>query len=121
MKKATIYDFARLCKAQKSCDNCPLIIMKGGKITVCAAIVKVCTDEANEMILKWCKGHPRKTRQSEFLKLFPNAKLFEGVIKIEPCKMESDMRYIPGDCCERHHVEDCFECSRKYWLAEVEE
>lgn len=58
------------------------------------------------------KCHPIKTRQSEFLKMFPNAPFYRGVVSIPPCSVEKEMR----ENCLRS---DCYECRRTYWLAEV--
>ena len=69
-------------------------------------------EEMISIVEQWAKGHPSKTRQSEFLKMFPNAPLYRGVVSIPPCSIEKEMR---GNCLMR----DCFECRRTYWLTEV--
>lgn len=53
----------------------------------CEDFIKQHPAEAVEIVERWGKEHPRKTRQSEFLKMFPNALIFEGVLKIEPCEL----------------------------------
>lgn len=60
---------------------------------------------------QWAKDHPVKTRQSEFLKMFPNAAIDDGVLCISPCKIEKDIVCVNGKSCN--------ECCREYWLAEV--
>lgn len=51
-----------------------------------------------------------KTRQSEFLKAYPNA----NVSRIQPCAIEGkNFR-----CCDVS--ESCLECTRAYWAQEVE-
>lgn len=58
---------------------------------------------------------PKKTRQSEFLKAYPNAKLIDGkVLSISPCLID-----------RTHNTEECIDgycklCKEKYWLQEVE-
>lgn len=74
-------------------------------------------DKTNEIILKWCKEHPVKTRQSEFLKMFPNAGIsHKGYLEIEPCNIEKSL-FDNVTCVPRY----CEECKKNYWLAEVEE
>lgn len=74
MEKATIYDYARMCKAFKNnCGICPMSIGNNGTNELCAKLVMKFPDKANQIILNWCEEHPIKTRQSEFLKLCPNA------------------------------------------------
>ena len=65
-EKATIFDFVRMCKAQKCCEECPMDMM-------CTTQLRLDTDKANEIILNWCKEHPVETRQDRLLKMFPNA------------------------------------------------
>lgn len=62
MKQATIYNFARMCKKHKDCRNCPLYIDVNGMNIMCLDFVGDYPDKANEIILKWCKKHPVKTR-----------------------------------------------------------
>ena len=109
MEKATIYDYARMCNFYKNCDDCPLFLK-------CGALIAKETDKANEIILNWCKEHLVKTRQSEFLKMFPNAIRFENsnIIAIKPCNMDTD--YASKPC-----TLTCEECFKEYWLAEVQE
>lgn len=109
MEKATIYDYARMCKFYDDCSICPL-----GE-TTCHLLISENPDKANEIILKWCKEHLVKTRQSEFLKMFPNAKPdTNGVIGICPLYTNKNFR-----CKEMK--KSCKECRKEYWLAEVDE
>ena len=65
-------------------------------------------------IEQWAKDNPVKTRQSEFLKMFPNAKLdINGVLVIRPCDIDS--KY----CTDDDYLRKCGACARDYWLAEV--
>ena len=59
---------------------------------------------------------PKKTRQSEFLKMFPNAELEEGVLMITPCIVDSTVK---TDTCEPNLIM-CEECAKAYWNEEVE-
>lgn len=56
-----------------------------------------------------------KTRQSEFLKAYPNAKLIDGkVLSVDPCLI--DRTYNTEDCIDGY----CKLCKEKYWSQEVE-
>lgn len=74
-----------------------------------AALVTV---EAAE---KWATEHPVKTRQSEFLKLFPYARVKKanGLPIVSPCDLDVK---LAGKC----EGIPCQECWKKFWLAEVE-
>lgn len=76
-------------------------------------------EEAVEIVERWAKEHPRKTRQSEFLKMFPNALIFKEILTINPCAIDSS-RFGIEEC---HAYDDnnagCFACRKKYWLEEV--
>lgn len=118
MEKATIYDYARMCKFYDDCSICPLGCKNNIKGITCDYLVRAYPDKANEIILKWCEEHPIKTRQSEFLKMFPNVCIYKGAINICPCTIDSDY-----DCKskEKYVDFDCTGCKKEYWLAEVEE
>lgn len=64
---------------------------------------------------QWAKENPPKTRQSEFLKQWPNAKL-------PSCGLLGCPQFVE----ERHHpllgcaATDCVECRREFWMQEVE-
>lgn len=103
----TVY---RLCKNQ-ACEKCP-IWEKG---TCMAGVCDYSVENIKKTISKveqWAKEHPIKTRQSEFLKMFPNADLCRDVINILPCSVEKEM----SKCCDNKR---CVECRREYWLEEV--
>ena len=65
---------------------------------------------------QWAAEHPAKTRQSEFLKLFPGADVGEtdGCLTLNPCNVYEKMRKECGRL-------KCSECRKAFWLAEVEE
>ena len=65
---------------------------------------------------QWAAEHPVKTRQSEFLKLFPGVDVYEtdGCLTLNPCIIYEKMR---KECAGKL----CSECRRAFWLAEVEE
>lgn len=98
----------RLCATFLRCTNCPL---KGncGSPTDPEGNVKA--------VEEWAKEHPAKTRQSELLKLIPNAKMIDGAINVYPCLIDPlyDESHM-GECTGR----DCDQCRKKYWTEEIE-
>lgn len=101
----------RLCNFAKYCENCPLYIGAG----TCRFTTGSEADECVvvSIVEQWAKEHPIKTRQSEFLKMFPNALIVnEDALGIYPCKIDGT---IKDDACSG----DCTRCRRDYWLQEV--
>lgn len=88
---------------------------------VCNSIRAV-TDAYIDIVEKWSREHPRKTRQSEFLKQWPEAKKAEdGVLCIRPCFLMAD--YQKESCKDTYIDEwgsDCYPCVSKFWMQEVD-
>ena len=115
MEKATIFDYARMCKTVGDCAGCPMSLSNNGTNEFCCTLLQCHPDKANEIILKWCKEHPIITRQSKIQKIIPNLVLNDnGCLDI--CPNVIDGQY--GAYCTRL---TCKECKKKYWLAEVDE
>ena len=78
------------------------------------------TDSPEEVVAEveeWAKEHPVKTRQSVFLKLFPNAPIYTNThnVALDPCLIDTTLR---GHCPTGR---GCDICRREFWLAEVED
>lgn len=104
----------RLCKNQRCCTECP--IHKNGMGCMVNAdddSVKS-IEETVSKVEQWAKDHPVKTRQSEFLKLFPNAPKSGRVLDICPQNLNID--YMPPKRCENI---SCGACKTDYWNEEV--
>lgn len=66
---------------------------------------------------KWAKDHPTKTRQTEFLKMFPNALIMSnGYLNVAPCVLDEE---IYRKCSERSQMK-CDKCYKDFWSKEVE-
>ena len=111
-EKATIFDFARMCKTyHTNCPDCPM----WNEVCTFCIMDNTQVDKANEIILKWREEHPAKTRQSEFLKMFPDAPKDEnGTPNLCPNCIDTNIECF-------HSAKKCAECCKNYWLAEVEE
>ena len=118
MEKATIYNYARMCKtyATSGCHYCPLSHCKNGSSQDCGDFIKEYPDKANEIILKWCKEHPVETRQSKLLKYYPYVPRVGETVDICPRKFDNRV-FINEECAK---LVKCSECKREYWLAEVD-
>lgn len=107
----------RLCEAQEDCKDCPLI---GHACDVNTATIMSCyniesVQKMVQIVEQWAKDHPVKTRQSEFLKMFPNAPIDKGngVLFVDPCTVDSTQK---GN---KYCSISCTTCRKDYWLTEV--
>lgn len=108
----------RLCK-NRSCRECP--VCKDGVCMVMHAFRKDDNDdlvksieETVSKVEQWAKEHPIKTRQSEFLKMFPKAEIKNDYLWICPKYLDCD--YRPEENCYKI---SCGDCKREFWLTEV--
>lgn len=97
------------CDANEFCGFTPEFPSDFGEVDQMQKMVK--------LVEKWAEEHPRKTRQSEVLKQWPNAKMnpFSGTVDIPPCCLDKSLL----DEC-RENTSSCNDCRRKYWLKAVE-
>ena len=92
------------------CYQCP------AKDCECSALEGMVDDDNIVTIVEeWSAAHPRKTRQSVFLKQCPNAVLDkDGVLRICPS-------FVGGDVSEKYRClcsTDCGACRREFWMHE---
>lgn len=100
----------RLCESKRKCTECPLL---NKEESYCIVDKGEYAEKAVQIVEQWAKDHPVKTRQSEFLKMFPNAVIDEdnGILCIKPCEIDESIGCTNGKGCN--------DCYRKYWLTEV--
>lgn len=112
---------SRMCNTFNLCDGggyketCELY--KEG--LTCADYTNDYPEKAVEIVERWAKEHPRKTRQSELLKLFPRVeKAADGMVAF--CPEDMDSEFV---CPIKNggYRDQCIGCREKYWLEEVEE
>ena len=114
---------SRMCNTFNLCDG-------GGYKETCELYQEglTCADYTNdypekavEIVEQWAKEHPRKTRQSAFLKMFPDAFVYQGSIDIDPCKIVKS-KYDTEQCKLRKTREwSCENCREQFWHEEVED
>ena len=86
---------------------------------ICFKLEEIDT-EIVEQVEQWAKAHPIKTRQSEFLKQWPDAEIGDdGLPSVAPCQLYKDMEEKDenGVCCKNC---GCGICRRDFWLTEIE-
>lgn len=97
--------------------NCECYKCEFGKrlrgFETCTAWRKTHPKEAVAIVEKWAAEHPAKTRQSEFLKHYPDAQIDSGCLNACPMDIFGDM----GINCNK---QTCYECKKEFWLTEVE-
>ena len=102
----------RMCNCE--CYKCEIWKRLSG-LESCTVWIETHPEEAVAISKQWAKEHPIKTRQSEFLKQWPDARIkkADGLPMASPCDLDGK---LAGKC----DGIPCPECRRKFWLAEVE-
>lgn len=109
----------RMCRTfNLRCKGCEIANRMEGNES-CNDYIKRLPAESVAIVERWTKSHPRKTRQSEFFKMFPRIRLeTDGTIGFCPNDMDEEficpMRQLGGSKCK------CGDCRKKYWLEEVD-
>lgn len=104
---------SRMCSSYDSqCNGCPIAIeiKRKGEHLDCYGFIKLYIEEVAEVVEKWDKEHPVKTRKSALLEIFPTVILSEDGI---PIICPHDMGHI--GC----HT-TCEECCKEFWTEEIE-
>lgn len=109
-----IKEAKRMCESYEECEACPA---NADGFDDCRIdhMHDIDAENAVNIVEKWSKEHPRKTRNSEFLKHYPNAINCEGVLFI--CPKWVDESYNPCNGCSKTYCDDC---KAEYWMQEVE-
>ena len=98
----------RMCDYYVNCGDCP-----AGNYEGCASLNEI--TNLVPIVEKWAKEHPVKTRQSEFLKMFPNASVgYNGTLVI--CPSQADTKAVT-ECVRSER--NCDKCKRDFWLKEI--
>ena len=100
---------SRMCNDNVCEGDCPLFYCCNDRIDDNMV-------ELVSIVEQWAKEHPIKTRQSEFLKMFPNASVgYNGTLVI--CPSQADTNAVAT--CVRSE-RNCDKCKRDFWLKEIE-
>lgn len=103
----------RMCDYYDNCGDCP-----AGNYEGCSSLNEI--PRMVPIVEQWAKEHPVKTRQSEFLKIYPDAKIFEGrFLNICPALISKEYRSEETNECNRPGL-SCGKCKSDFWLKEIE-
>lgn len=109
---------ARMCSAHDNCGACSLCDFCAQDYS--EQVTDQVAKQAIANVEQWAKEHPVKTRQSEFLKQWPDAEIGDdGYPSVAPCQLYKDMEEKDenGVCCKNC---GCAECRHDFWLKEIE-
>ncbi len=101
----------RMCRSYENCKGCP------GKESAChlrSSDIRKNAEGVVTTVEQWAKEHPIKTRQSEFLKMFPKVPMKDDVIDICPATVVKGLKN--AEHC--NHIL-CEDCRKAFWLMEV--
>lgn len=113
-----IKTWARICKRYGDCQKC---ILSNFCDYSCYEYNNCqVAEQTVANVEQWAKEHPVKTRQSEFLKQWPDAKIGgDGLLSVQPCHLCVELIHCKSqeDC---KHRGMCGKCRRDFWLKEIE-
>lgn len=110
-----IKEAKRMCESYEACEACPA---NADGFDDCRIdhMHDIDVENAVNIVEKWAKEHPKKTRQSVFLEQWPNAELdSNGVIVIDPCDINKTIYRKDNGC----YNNKCDDCRREFWMQEV--
>lgn len=99
--------FRRMCKEYANCSDCPLYKydLTCGQILSLSPALNFDIEQLINLVEKWDKEHPVKTRLTEIQKIFPH-------ITADSCP---DCLRKEGTRC----IGTCKECKEEFWNAEI--
>ena len=99
----------RMCKSYTSCTGCVL-----EHKCPTTSMETEAPDKLVEIIEKWSKEHPIKTRQDKFLEQYPDTFVdAQDIININPCMIEKQRLN-----CSNPNI-SCRECREQFWSEEL--
>ena len=107
-----ITSMSRICQ-NSICGYC---MLRSFCSKVCHERTKEDAEKAMTIVEEWLKDHPAETRQTKFLKKFPNAAVSHGTIDILPCWLDETL----AEDCDDGYPRECVECKNAYWSKEIE-
>lgn len=109
----------RMCAmyTSKRCEGCPADNY-GGEGVACIMIDKIDAERLIPIVEEWSAAHPYKTRQSVFLKQWPNAMIdSKHILSVCPQYIDSAVK------CARvrdSYKYGCADCRADFWGQEIE-
>lgn len=109
----------RMCRSFNGCCTGCEVYERMGTGEACIHYMARHPQEVVEIVERWGKEHPRKTRQSEFLKVFPRVSMTADDV-IAFCPESMDSAFVCPIKERDHYDPECGECRKKYWLEKVD-
>lgn len=107
----------RMCTKSHTCDDCPIYKATGRNCGMAYSNAEMLAGHVG-IVEQWAKEHPVETRQSRFLKEFPNTSVYvDGTIDICPRYMDKTKECEVWEDAEK----ECVECEREFWGTEVDD
>lgn len=107
----------RLCDMHNGCPGCPAYREDGS--CMFRSTDGPTPDEQVDFLEEWSATHPRKTRQSVFLKQYPETVLDSyGVPQFCPTSISAAHRDSNGACKNPERL--CRDCRKEFWSKEIE-
>lgn len=116
-----IEERCRMCNFYSNCTACPG--EEDSEFCMFNVGSGISAKEQVAIVEKWSAEYPRKTRQSVFLELYPEADIDKstGILTICPTELSKEYRDKDGYCIAESIESDvCDNCRRKFWMQEVE-
>lgn len=115
-----IKERARMCDSLFGCEGCPANSQENGLGECFVGIKsKYAPEQQIEIVDKWSKEHPRKTRQSVFLEQYPEAQIDDtDVLCVCPAVISPSYRKDGGGCLNIH--KKCANCRYEFWTKVVD-
>ena len=108
----------RMCGNMDNCTSCGLY----NEHTDCVMRCFTHPEKIVAAVENWAKEHPVKTRQSEFLKVIPNAPMRNhgNVLDVYPNEVDITQNCLASTKSDSQTLDICYLCKKAYWLAEVD-
>lgn len=83
--------------------------------------MNTCAEDVVKEVEEWSAAHPRKTRQSVFLKHYPNApRDNDNLLTACPKYLDANVSCVIDKNATVKKLKRCDACRREFWMQEVE-
>lgn len=83
--------------------------------------MNTCAEDVVKEVEEWSAAHPRKTRQSVFLKHYPNApRDKDNLLTACPKCLDANVSCVIDKNATVKKLKRCDVCRREFWMQEVE-
>lgn len=108
----------RMCETAKDCVDCPAHV--DGECCMNNAMTYQTPETMVRIVEEWAFMNPAKMRQSEYLKLFPNAKLDnDGVLWLCPATA-GGISVCTKSTNDIPETRTCWNCRKNFWATIIE-